>query len=164
MAEGKQTWLEREDYRKMLRAMPVVSVDLVIYDEAGRILLGRRNNRPAADSWFVPGGRLLKGEDIASAVRRISMQELGIEMDHERVLGVYHQRYPDNFADDSFDSHYVTFPVSVVAAGSTKLCSDDQHEELRWWVLEDLMKAHDVHKVVKNYFLGDATEDRILPA
>ena len=164
MAEGKQTWLARDDYRKMLGAMPVVSVDLVVNDEAGRILLGRRKNRPAAGSWFVPGGRLLKGEDIASAVRRISMQELGIEMNYERVLGVYHQRYPDNFADDSFDSHYVTFPVSVVGVGSMKLRSDDQHEELRWWRLEDLMKADDVHKVAKNYFLGDAAEDRILPA
>ena len=147
----------------MLRAMPVVSVDLVINDEEGRILLGKRNNRPAAGSWFVPGGRLLKGEDIASAVRRISAQELGIEMNHERVLGVYHQRYPDNFADDSFDSHYVTFPVSVVAVGSIKLRSDDQHEELRWWNVEDLMEAGDVHEVTKNYFLGDTGKEIILP-
>lgn len=147
----------------MLRAMPVVSVDLVVNDEAGRILLGRRKNRPAAGSWFVPGGRLLKGEDIASAVRRISTQELGIEMVHERVLGVYHQRYPDNFADDSFDSHYVTFPVSVVAVGSVELRNDDQHEELRWWSVDDLMEAADVHEVTKNYFLGDAVKERILP-
>ena len=163
MSEAENTWLPTEDYRKMLRAMPVVSIDLIINDEAGRILLGKRKNRPAAGSWFVPGGRLLKGEDMVSAVRRISKQELGREMVHERVLGVYHQRYPDNFADDSFDSHYITFPVSVVAVGSLELHSDDQHDELRWWRLDDLMKADDVHKVTKNYFLGDTGKDKILP-
>lgn len=163
MGEDEQTWLSSDDYRKMLRAMPVVSVDLVVNNEVGCILLGKRNNRPAAGSWFVPGGRLFKGEDIASAVRRISTQELGIEMNHERVLGVYHQRYPDNFADDSFDSHYITFPVSVVAVGSMKLRSDDQHKELRWWNVEDLMEAVDVHEVTKNYFLGDMRKEKILP-
>lgn len=163
MSEEEQTWLPTEDYRKMLRAMPVVSVDLIINDEAGNILLGKRKNRPAAGSWFVPGGRLLKGEDMVDAVKRISNQELGKELVHERVLGVYHQRYPDNFSDDSFDSHYVTFPVSVVATGSLTLISDDQHDELRWWKLEDLMQAEDVHKVTKNYFLWNAGIERILP-
>lgn len=163
MTENQQTWLSEEDYRKMLRAMPVVSVDLVVHDEAGCILLGKRNNRPAAGSWFVPGGRLFKGENITSAVKRISTQELGKEMNHELVLGVYHQRYPDNFADDSFNSHYITFPVSIVAPKSLKLCNDEQHEELRWWSVEDLMKASDVHEVTKNYFLGDSGKERILP-
>ena len=68
MAMDNTAWLSKDDYQKMLQAMPVVSVDLIVSDETGRVLLGKRNNRPAAGTWFVPGGRLLKGEDIAHAV------------------------------------------------------------------------------------------------
>lgn len=156
------TWLSTEDYRKTVQAMPVVSVDLIVSDETERVLLGKRKNRPAAGSWFVPGGRLLKGEDIANAVRRISAQELNEEMRHAEVLGVCHQRYPDNFADDSFDSHYVTFFVSVPVRSWLCLCPDDQHEEFRWWSVQDLLEAEDVHEVTKNYFRGTRSKNMIL--
>jgi colanic acid biosynthesis protein WcaH len=33
-----------------------VSIDLIVRDADGRVLLGLRNNRPARDWWFVPGG------------------------------------------------------------------------------------------------------------
>ena len=154
MSTKSETWLEKEDYQKMLRSMPVVSIDLIINDEDGRILLGKRNNRPAANHWFVPGGRLFKGEDIPAAVRRISSQELGTELVHRRGLGVFHQLYPDNFTDDTHGSHYVTFAMSVASTGSMSLAQgDDQHNELRWWKLHDLMESEEVHELTKNYFL-----------
>lgn len=146
----------------MLRAMPVVSVDLIVNDEHGQVLLGKRRNRPASGYWFVPGGRLFKREDLDTAVRRISRQELGQELALVRVLGVYHQRYPDNFQDDSYDSHYVTFAVSVVAIEARPMGGDDQHEEFRWWQVEDLMKSQKVHELTKNYF-SLTPEDQILP-
>ena len=162
MAEGDNTWLSSDDYDTMLRAMPIVSVDLIVNNERGRVLLGKRRNRPAAGHWFVPGGRLFKGEDIDAAVRRISRQETGQELAHVRTLGVYHQRYPDNFRDGSYGCHYVTFAVSVVATGSGEMSGDDQHEEFRWWDVEELMASRDVHEVAKNYF-SLSPKDKILP-
>ena len=154
MSINSDIWLEKEDYQKMVRAMPVVSVDLIINNEYGRILLGKRKNRPAANHWFVPGGRLFKGEDIPTAVRRISMQELGTELVCRRGLGVFHQLYPDNFMDDTHGSHYLTFAMSVVSTSSMSLTlGDDQHHEFRWWELHDLMNSNEVHEITKNYFL-----------
>ena len=157
-----EVWLEKEDYKRMVKAMPIVSVDLIVNDEHGRILLGKRVNRPAANHWFVPGGRLFKRETIAKAVRRISREELGKELAHRRGLGVFHQMYPDNFADDTHDSHYVTFAMSVTSTSSMSLIQgDDQHNEFRWWELRDLMESDEVHSVTKNYFLP-APENRAL--
>tara|TARA_Y100000996_G_scaffold281652_1_gene222251 strand:- start:25 stop:513 length:489 start_codon:yes stop_codon:yes gene_type:complete len=147
------TWLDTEDYKKMVKAMPIVSVDLIINDDHGRILLGKRKNRPAANHWFVPGGRLFKGETIPDAVKRISYNELGTELVHRRGLGVFHQMYPDNFSGNTYGSHYITFAMSATANNCISLnAGDDQHEELRWWKIRDLMEAEDVHSVTKNYF------------
>jgi hypothetical protein len=39
---------------------PLVSIDLIIRDNADRVLLGLRNNEPAKGYFFVPGGIILK--------------------------------------------------------------------------------------------------------
>ena len=49
-----------EEFVQLLRALPLVSVDLVLVRDGREILLGLRNNRPAQGSWFVPGGRIFK--------------------------------------------------------------------------------------------------------
>ena len=69
-------WLEREDFRTAVRLSPLVSIDLVVRDAAGRVLLGWRNNRPAQHCWFVPGGSIRKQETLDAAFRRISHGEL----------------------------------------------------------------------------------------
>ena len=158
------TWLPKEDYQKVLKTMPVVSVDLIINDEEGQVLLGKRRNRPAANTWFVPGGRLFKYETIQNAVKRISRQELGCELEYGKGLGAYHQIYPDNFADDTHGSHYITFAISIASTISSKLelHKDQQHEEFRWWPIYELIESDDVHKVTKNYFVPEPTNRAFL--
>ena len=83
-------------------------------------------------------------------------------MRHAEVLGA-HQQYPDNFADDSFGSHYITFFVSVPVRSWLYLCPDDQHEKLRWWSVQDLLEAEDVHEATKSFFRKTRSENMILP-
>ncbi|WP_338091415.1 NUDIX domain-containing protein [Sodalis ligni] len=54
----------------------MVSIDLIIED-VGEYLLGYRTNRPASGSWFVPGGRILKDENLETAFKRIISTETG---------------------------------------------------------------------------------------
>jgi len=56
---------------------PLVSIDLIIRDPVGNLLMGLRTNEPAKGEWFVPGGRILKNEKVEDAFTRITKKELG---------------------------------------------------------------------------------------
>ena len=102
---------EREHFVELLRGLPLVSVDLVLVRGGTEILLGLRTNRPAQGSWFVPGGRILKDEPRADALKRVAARELGIAdvaALKPQLLGVFEHFYPDCFAGDiGVSTHYV---------------------------------------------------------
>lgn len=58
-------FLDNTTFSTVLDSTPLVSIDLVIENTQGEILLGERKNRPAQGYWFVPGGRILKNESLA---------------------------------------------------------------------------------------------------
>jgi colanic acid biosynthesis protein WcaH len=116
---------------------PLVSIDLVLRSGDGEVLMGRRRNRPAQGSWFVPGGRIRKDERIAEAFERIGRDELGLTLNlrQARFLGVFEHLYPDSFPDPQTSTHYVVmaFELKDVAGPGTSLRgADDQHAEFRW--------------------------------
>ena len=96
--------LPRADFLTGVRLLPLVSVDLIVRDEADRMLVGERSNRPAQGSWFVPGGCVRKDERLADAYRRITEAELGraLERADSRFLGVFEHFYEDNAGDEPF--------------------------------------------------------------
>src|SRR5437868_1889201 len=88
-------WINPRDFAKIVRLTPLVAIDLVVRSPEGRILVGRRTNEPAKNFLFVPGSRISKNETRASAFRRITREELGVELRIEdaRFLGVYDHIY-----------------------------------------------------------------------
>jgi colanic acid biosynthesis protein WcaH len=69
--------LSRDDFLAVVTLTPLVSIDLVVVDEEGYILVGKRTNEPAYGTWFVPGGRVNKDETLDAAFERIATDELG---------------------------------------------------------------------------------------
>ena len=55
----------------------------------GKVLLLRRGIEPRYGTWTYPGGFLEMGESTEEGARRESMEELGIEVGHLRLHGVY---------------------------------------------------------------------------
>jgi ADP-ribose pyrophosphatase YjhB (NUDIX family) len=94
--------LPREEFARVVRLTPLVSIDLVVRNAASETLVGWRRNRPARDSWFVPGGRIGKDERIAVAFARLAREELDADLRFEqaRFLGVFEHLYDDNFAGE----------------------------------------------------------------
>jgi colanic acid biosynthesis protein WcaH len=120
--------LPEEEWATVVRNVPIVSVDLVVTREDG-VLLGRRRNAPAEGEWFVPGGRVQKGEWLAEAVERVAREELGTGVDIQRRLGVYEHLYEEAELSGVDGKHYV--PVGYVVSPEGPVTPDDQHEELR---------------------------------
>ena len=147
---------EREHFVELLRGLPLVSVDLVLVRGGTEILLGLRTNRPAQGSWFVPGGRILKDEPRADALKRVAARELGIANIaglKPLLLGVFEHFYPDCFAGDiGVSTHYVVIAHRIdVPLGFEVPGCDNQHAELRWWPIAEAAATADVHRYTRDY-------------
>ena len=143
---------------EVIKYTPLVSIDLVVRDGDGRVLAGWRTNRPAQNCWFVPGGRICKDERIADAFRRISKNELGLTLEERqaRFLGVYQHFYEDNFAErPGFGTHYIVLGYEVRLDAPLTTLPEDQHEEYRWFSVEELLADAEVHENTKAYFRGE---------
>ncbi|QXH37625.1 GDP-mannose mannosyl hydrolase [Pseudomonas muyukensis] len=143
------------EFRTVVEHAPLVAMDLIVLNDRGEVLLGRRLNRPAQGFWFTPGGRIRKGESLDDAFLRISRDELGVSVPRAdvRLLGVFEHFYADSaFAEDiASGTHY------VVLAHQLRLDDEaiarlplEQHDEYRWVDLRTTDLS--VHQHVRDYF------------
>jgi ADP-ribose pyrophosphatase YjhB (NUDIX family) len=70
-------YIPQELYNQILETMPISCVDVCIVWQ-GKILLVKRKDQPAKDEWWVPGGRVIKGESLKEAAYRKAFEETGI--------------------------------------------------------------------------------------
>ena len=121
-------WIPDDEWRTIVANVPIVSVDLVIRRDGG-VLLGRRTNEPAKGYWFVPGGRVLKGETRREAVHRVA-DELDIAVEIVESLGAFEHRYEISDIAGVDSKHYLAngYVVDVVSGEPDP---DDQHDEFR---------------------------------
>lgn len=151
-----KSMLPEEDYLRCIKHRPLISIDLVIKNNEGKVLLGKRLNKPAQGTWFVPGGVIFKDEKQSNALMRIAQRELGISIPQNAttLLGVYEHFYEDNFAGaKDISTHYVVIGRSYTLPDNTSLSLDNQHESLEWWNIKDLLDSPEVHQYTKDYFL-----------
>lgn len=148
--------LNKEIFLKIVESTPLISIDLIIPDEFGRILLGRRNNKPAQGYWFVPGGRVLKDERLDAAFERLVEVELGISAQSRSEAafhGAYEHLYDDNFAGAAnVTTHYVVLGYRLQPFEKILDLPVAQHAEYRWVSIADLLADSDVHENTKAYF------------
>lgn len=150
--------LDSSLFKVIVANTPLISIDLIITDSNDRVLLGRRLNRPAQFSWFVPGGRIFKGERISDAFHRIGYEELGLNatMNDSEFIGNYEHFYNDNFSDNKFSTHYIVLGYKILLAESSVLENfpKAQHSNYRWFTIEELLNSKSVHQFTKNYFIN----------
>jgi colanic acid biosynthesis protein WcaH len=133
------------DFLQVVRVTPLVSIDLIVRDAGGRILVGMRRNEPARGTWFVPGGRIRKDETLAAALARISKGELGVTLatDEVRFAGVYEHFYDTNFTGtDGISTHYVVLAYVVERSVSTNELPSAQHSDWAWLSQPAMANVH----------------------
>ena len=155
--EPGQYWLDPEELIQLVRLGPLVSMDLVVRNVEGRILVGHRINEPAKDHWFVPGGRVGKGESLDEAFRRIVRQELGISKARQdaELVGVYEHFYETNFLETpDLGTHYVVLAHRLDLSGNgDEITPDQQHRQMRWMTPKELSEDPRVHRNSRVYGL-----------
>ena len=71
---------------------PKVVTMVVVEDERGDVIVGRRGIEPGYGLWCLPGGYVNDDEHPADSALRECMEEIGAEVEITGLLGVYHIR------------------------------------------------------------------------
>jgi colanic acid biosynthesis protein WcaH len=122
-------WIPADKWETIVRHVPIVSVDLLVRYEGG-IVLGKRTNEPAKGEWFIPGGRVHKGETRREAVHRVAGAELDISVEIVESLGAYEHIYDSSNSEGVKSKHYLANGY-VVDAHSDSLESNEQHDAVQ---------------------------------
>jgi len=155
MKKKTAAMLDKDALIEVIKNTPLVSIDLIVKDSGGRVLVGWRTNEPAMGFWFVPGGRILKDERLAEAFERVAKDELGAEVkiENARFLGVFEHLYDENFAKiDGFGTHYVVLGYEIRLDSPKLKLPNDQHSRYRWLTPEGILGSESVHPNTKAYF------------
>jgi colanic acid biosynthesis protein WcaH len=144
------------EFLSVVAKAPLIAIDLIVLNRAQHALLGLRRNAPAKNTWFVPGGRILKNEPRAAAFQRIAFTETGLAFDLQVAdfIGIFEHFYEDNFASTAgIGTHYVTLAYLVhVIDHETLRPPQDQHSAYRWASIDEIRRSPDVHPYTKSYF------------
>ena len=142
--------LDNATFKTIVDSAPLISID-VLAKRNNKILLGKRVNKPAQDYYFSIGGRIRKNETIDNAMTRIFQNELNIELQSKpKFIGVFEHFYNDSIYED-VSTHYVNLAYEYEVEEVPNLPTE-QHDEYKWFTIDELLESKQVHKHVKDYF------------
>lgn len=111
--------LTPEDFKNIFSKVPRLCVEVIIKTNQG-ILLSYRSISPYKNLWHIPGGTVLYKETMEDAVKRVAMDELGIDVEVVRLIGV--NEYPSEEKDRGYGwpiaVNYLCKIVSGIPRGS----------------------------------------------
>jgi colanic acid biosynthesis protein WcaH len=155
-------FLSHAELDTVIRHAPLVAIDLIIRNARGEVLLGLRKNEPAKGCYFVPGGVILKSERLAEAFARLLKNETdhGASFDDARLVGVFEHFYTNNRSGSpGYGTHYIVLGYEYEWPPAAVPKPDDQHSELRWWPVAELLASDRVHENTKAYFRPGARRE-----
>ncbi len=94
-------WLPKPEYDAIFSRVPRLCVEVVIATEDRGVLLALRDIPPNVGAWHIPGGTVLFGEPLTQALRRVALDELGLEVVPGELLGYI--EYPSHY-ENGLDS------------------------------------------------------------
>ncbi len=89
------------------KPQPRLTVDVIIPNLEGKVLLLSRGHRPFKRFWCLPGGMVEYGETIERAAIREVQEEVGLQIMIDRLIGVFSRPERDP------RGHYVSVAVAA---------------------------------------------------
>jgi len=128
--------LTKKTFKTILDNAPLLCVD-IIAKHKGKYLLVKRKNKPLKGAFWLPGGRVLKSETIAMAVKRKMKEETGLKAKLIRPLGYFEYFFKSHELGLKNGYHPVSI-VYLVKPLSLKVKLDRQSSD--WKLAKNLPK------------------------
>jgi len=125
-----------ETYRLILDSVPILCVDLIIKNPDELILLLRRANEPLKGRWWVPGGRVHKGELLEQAVQRIAREETGLQVGLIQPVGIREYHFEESPFGLTGGTHNVAIVFKCSVQDASLVVMDQQHFS---WTLSEFL-------------------------
>lgn len=124
---------------------PLLTVDTVTLCDDKFIVLVKRRNDPYKGSWALPGGFVEYGETVESAAMRETKEETGLEVELDKLVGVY--------SDPERDPRGHMISVCFLAhktGGTLKAASDAAEvQHLKIGEISNIQLAFDHEKMIE---------------
>lgn len=115
-------------YNQFLENMVLCCVDCCVMN-GNEMLLVRRNTEPAKGRWWLPGGRILKGESIVVASLRKVLEETGLKAKFVKRLGAEETFFEEGPHGGSIHSINI---MTLVETDSKDVVLDKYSSEHQW--------------------------------
>ena len=110
-------------YEQIIASIPIPNVEAMIVKDDSLLFLKRKNS-PAKGKWGFPGGRMWKDETFKETLLRNVKEEIGLDLEVVRFIGVYNRIYPER--------HDVTI-VFLCRCFNEKVILNEENSEFRFF-------------------------------
>ena len=99
--------------------VPIINVDLLVYNAKGQFLLTWRNDPHCGIGWHIPGGCIRFKETCEERIKQVAHQELGINdigfvKEPIKVFEIINQEYRD-ISNQNERAHFITLVYKCYA-------------------------------------------------
>ena len=153
MTVNYSNYLENEEWKFCVNRLPIIAIDLIIKNKHSEILMGRRLNNPAKNSFFVPGGRIFKNEKIEDAIERISNNEISktYKIKDASFINYFEHFYPNSLWEEKdISTHYIVLAFSI-KTNKEAFNLKNQHSEFKWISYKN-QELYNIHEYSTKYF------------
>ena len=121
--------------------IPIVNVDLLVYNTKGQFLLSKRDDPYCGNGWHVPGGCIRFKETCEERIQKVALNELGIsklsfEKEPIKVFEIIeHEQRP--IENQNERAHFITLVYKCFVDDSYKIDNKNLTEEdagyIKWF-------------------------------
>lgn len=121
--------------------MPVVNVDLLIFDRQGRVLLSWRDDPHVGTGWHVPGRCVRFQETLGESIDRCAQEEIGTHLRHSaepiKVYEFHWDEHREALRDQRERAHFITLVYRCLIPDGYKIGQNETNEKtpgsLKWF-------------------------------
>ncbi len=125
-------FLDKTFYQEAIEKLPIICVDILVVDpSAEKYLVLLRKMKPKKNVYWVPGGRMNKGETFFESAKRKCWEKGRIEVKTKKVLGIYNLMFPDSEWNSSAHNPVVAI-LATYDSQKGSVSHDELHKNHKW--------------------------------
>ncbi len=144
----KDYFLTKEEFDYIYSKVPRLTIEIIIKDKKGSILLTKRAIEPCIGQWHLPGGTVAFGESLEMAVTRVAKRELSIEVND--LINIGYIEYPSHYLNGLDQPVGMVFEVNSYS-GEIKLNHESGEKGWFDYIPDNMHADQDVFLINNKY-------------